>query len=98
MFERECTHNEVDRARNLHNVLLGHRDAPEGCIRMKTFEEVLCSFEGKMDLEEAREMVAKIEVDKQGLINYVECECSVRSGEREAIGFSSIHSTGVHLI
>ena len=50
------------------------RDAPGGCIRMKTFEEVLCSFEDKMDLDEARELVAKIEVDKQGLINYVECE------------------------
>ena len=34
-----------------------------------------------MDLDEAREMVAKIEVDKQGLINYVECECSGRRGE-----------------
>ena len=48
------------------------KDAPYGCIRLRTFEKVLCSFEGKMDIEEARDLTGKIEVDKHGYVNYIE--------------------------
>ena len=48
------------------------KNAPPGFIHVDKLEEVLTSYTGKMPKEEARELVEKVESNRQGYINYVE--------------------------
>ena len=63
----------ADEVKGAFRVFEGGSDAPPHCIRVEHLEQALVTFgEGQITEEQAAALVAQLEPDDNGLVNYVE--------------------------